>query len=638
MLLRCVVALALVLVPAALGAQVEGRWALALGGGVTGRLRGELVLARRGDELSGTIWLEGEERPVDLLGAHLADQDELRFETDVDGGLQFRGSIRGGVLRGTAHADTGAVRPWAAARLQDVTEFYPTLPRFTQREILLGVRPGSSRLPGAWVAAARALPADDAERYRELARASGMAPLDGADLQSVSVARALGRANRDELVAASQRTLAEIEQQLPSPGARAAFDRIFRPRGALLTDLRDAAQHFATARLPGLTADDAVPGLRALGWIDSSVTASDAVVDALYRLRVLEATDSGFAAVLTSDLQRARPAEAPKVTAWLDAFRMAERWHAAAVQFLLLVPWIGGDSAASPLMLAASGWEGVLDSLPIPEVRGRHFSYPQAVPRYGIPDPLFDRLYVAENWAAGRWLERHGRRALLLSARQAAPDFGPEAWIDWGEDTVMLTTVRQQAMARTSGFLEPADVIEVDPSYVPLLALGAALHEWQHLAFERVRRLRIANDTGDIVALHAPDAWIAEGVAEWRTSRVLEQLAQRFPLLAVGEREKRLRIARSNPDEPHVLGYLLVGALAAAVPDEQDRLGLLLAASNDPAVVMRSELVDGWQQHASAQDLELGSRGGRALVPEMTFTLEDGFPDVIRLRITTRAP
>lgn len=638
MLLRCAAACALVLFPAVLGAQVEGRWALALGGGVTGKLRGELVLERRGDQLTGTIWLEGEERPVDLLGARLADQGELRFETDVEGALQFRGSLRGDVLRGTARADTGAVRPWAAARLQDITEFYPTLPRFTQREILLGTRPGRSRLPGAWVAAAKALPADDADRYRELARAAGVAQLSGAELQSASVPRALGRANRAELVAASQRTLTQIEKQLPSPGARAAFERIFRPRNAWLTDLRDAAQHFATARLPGLTPDDAMPGLRALGWIDSSVTQADALVDALYRLRVLEATDSGFAAALTADLRRARPSEAPKVTAWLDAFRTAERWHAAAVQFLLLVPWIGGDTAVSPLMLAAAGWDGVLDSLPIPEVRGRHFSYPQAVPRYGIPDPLFDRLYVAENWAAERWLERHGRRALLLSARQAAPDFGPEAWIDWGEDTVMLTTVRQQAKTRTSGFLEPADVIEVDPSYVPLLALGAALHEWQHLAFERVRRLRMANDTGAVVALHAPDAWIAEGVAEWRTSRVLEQLAGQFPLLAMGEREKRLRIARGNPNDPHVLGYLLVGALAAEVPDERARLGLLLASSNDPAAVLRSGLVNGWRRHASAPDLELGGSGGRALVPEMTFTLEDGYPDVIRLRITTRVP
>lgn len=638
MLLRCAAAFALVLFPAALGAQVEGRWALALGGGLTGRLRGELVLERRADQLTGTIWLEGEERPVDLLGARLENRSALRFETDVDGTLEFRGTLRGDVLRGTARADTGAVRPWAAARLQDITEFYPTLPRFTQHEILLGVRPGRSRLPGAWVAAARARPDDDAERYRELARAAGMEQFRDADLQSLSVARALGRANRAELVAASQRTLVAIEKQLPSAGVRAAFERIFHPRDAWLTDLRDAARHFAAARQPGLTPSDAMPGLRALGWIDSSVTQADALLDALYRLRVLEAADSGFAAALAADLGRARPSEAPKVIAWLDAFRTAERWHAAAVQFLLLVPWVGGDTAASPLMLAAGGWEGVLDSLPIPEVRGRHFSYPQAVPRYGIPDPLFDRLYVAENWAAKRWLERHGRQALLQAARQAAPDFGPEAWIDWGEDTVMLTTVRQQAMTRTSGFLEPADVIEVDPSYVPLLALGAALHEWQHLAFERVRRLRIANDTGAIVALHAPDAWIAEGVAEWRTSRVLEQLADQFPLLAMGEREKRLRIARSNPDDPHVLGYLLVGALAAELPDEQERLGLLLASSNDPAAVMGSEVVSGWRQHSSAPDLELGGSGGRALVPEMTFTLEDGYPDVTRLRITTRVP
>ena len=638
MLVRLGLAFALGLCPTVLGAQVEGRWALALGGGVTGRLRGELVLAQEEEEWRGTIWLEGHERPVALLDADVSRGGELRFDTDADGGLEFRGSLRGDVLHGTARADTGAVRPWTAARLQEITEFYPTLPRFTQREIVLGVRPGQGRLPGGWVAAARARPVDDSDRYRELARAAGMEPLAGADLQSVSASRALGRARREELVAASRRTLSDIGAQLPSGGPRQAFHRIFRPRGAWLTDLRDAALHFADVRMPGLTPERALPGLRALGWIDSSVTQPEAVVDALYRLRVLEATDSSFAAALTSDLRRARPGEATVISAWLDAFRMAERWHASAVQFLLMVPWIGGETASSPLMLAASGWEAVLDSLPIPEVRSRHFSYPQAVPRYSIPAPLFDRLYVAENWAAGQWLERHGREALLLAARQAAPDFGPEAAIDLGPDTVMLTTVRQQAEVRTSGFLEPADVIEVDPSYVPLLALGAALHEWQHLAFERVRRLRMARDTSDIVALHAPNAWVAEGVAEWRTGRVLRQLAGRFPLLAMGEHEKRLRIARASPDEPHVLGYLLVDALAAAMPNESARLELLVRASDDPALVMQTGLAEAWRQHASAPDIVLGSRGGRALVPEMTFTVEDGYPDVIRLRIDTRLP
>lgn len=638
MLVRWVLALALALCPTVVGAQVEGRWALALGGGLTGRLRGELVLVRQGSEWRGTIWLEGHERPVALQDADVSSDGELRLATDADGGLKFRGTLRGDVLHGTARADTGAARPWTAARLQEITEFYPTLPRFTQREIVLGSSPGQGRLPGAWVAAARARPAGDADRYGELARAAGVEPLAGAELQSSSVPRALGRTSREELVAASRRTLSDIGAQLPSGGARQAFDRIFRPRGAWLTDLRDAARHFAGMRMPGLTPERALPGLRALGWIDSSVTQPDAVVDALYRLRVLEATDSSFAASLTSDLRRSRPGDATIIVAWLDAFRMAERWHASAVQFLLMVPWIGGETSSSPLMLAASGWEGVLDSLPIPEVRARHFSYPQAVPRYSIPAPLFDRLYVAENWAAGQWLQRHGRQALLLSARQAAPDFGPEATIDLGPDIVMLTTVRQQAEVRTSGFLEPADVIEVDPSYVPLLALGAALHEWQHLAFERVRRLRMARDTSDIVALHAPNAWVAEGVAEWRTGRVLRQLAGRFPLLAMGEHEKRLRIARGNPDEPHVLGYLLIDALAAAMPDESARLELLVRASDDPAMVMQPELAETWRKHASAPDLELGFRGSRALVPEMTFTVEDGYPDVIRLRIDTRLP
>src|SRR3546814_12683141 len=67
-------------------------------------------------------------------------------------------------------------------------------------------------------------------------------------------------------------------------------------------------------------------------------------------------------------------------------------------------------------------------------------------PRSTRTDTLFPytTLFRSENWAAKRLLERHGRQALLQAARQAAPDFGPEAWIDWGEDTVMLTTVRSE--------------------------------------------------------------------------------------------------------------------------------------------------------------------------------------------------
>ncbi len=193
--------------------------------------------------------------------------------------------------------------------------------------------------------------------------------------------------------------------------------------------------------------------------------------------------------------------------------------------------------------------------------------------------------------------------------------------------------MRREAESRDNGFLEPHETIVVDDGYMPLLALAAAVHEWQHLAFERERRRRDASESGEVVTLHGGDPYVAEGVAEWRTDELLRPLAPAFPLLLMGEAEKRIRLSASGT-EPHALGYLLVRALAAAVPDAARRRQLLLRAVDDPASVLsEATLVEAWHAHAAAPDLIYGGTGRRALIPETTFTVEDGFPDPVAERV-----
>jgi hypothetical protein len=84
------------------------------------------------------------------------------------------------------------------------------------------------------------------------------------------------------------------------------------------------------------------------------------------------------------------------------------------------------------------------------------------------------------------------------------------------------------------------------------------------------------------------------------------------------------------------LGYLLVRALAAIVPDPVARVQLLLAAADDPASVTSDHVVaSAWAAYHSSPDLSYGGTGRRALIPETTFTVEDGFPDPVAMKVMT---
>jgi hypothetical protein len=613
----------------ALVAQASGRWAMLLSGGARGMSRAELRL----QSPASTLWLETDTAPAPLRDVKL-EQGTVQFTLPGDTPIVFIGLVQGNILRGTARADTGAPRLWTATRLQEITEYYPTLPRFTLRQIISGRRDTLSRIPGMWLAAARHDDPDFRDRYETLARGAGLRTLSGAALVHTGPQRALGLADRDEMVAASRATLEKIRAQIPSVATRAAFDRIFRPRGKWLVDVHDAALAFAQAASPRTTFADARIALTAVGWLSPDSAGTDAqVMAALYRLHGLMDTDSALVNALLDGMHRADPLHASPALFLYRAYDAADQWHSTALRFLLAARWIRGDHGAMSIadMMRAS-WG---DSLPMPVVESRYFGSPQAVPRYGVPAALFSRLVRADNWSAARWLERHHEAGLLDALRLLPAGFARDAELATPDETFRLTTVRREAETRDNGFLEPHDAIAVDAGYMPLLALAAAVHEWEHLAFEYHRRLRDARDTGAVVTLRGADPYVAEGVAEWRTDQLLRPLAERFPLLLAGEAEKRTRLA-ADATEPHALGYLLVRALAAVVPDPAARVQLLLAAADDPASVTSEQAVAAaWSRYASSPDLTYGGTGRRALIPETTFTIEDGFPDPVAVKVMT---
>src|SRR5688572_17326558 len=258
-----------------------------LGGGTTGALRGELRFTADGDRLRGTIWLQNSDAPVPLSDVRLSGS-AVRFTAPADGRLRFTGELRASTLRGLAAADSGPPRVWTAAPLSPGVEYYPVLPLFTLRQVIAGRGGSRLRLPGPWVAAARAEGPDaDSLGYARLAAAAGVAELPPESLAALGPLRAMGVARREELARAVGATLAAMRAQMPA-AETAAFDRIFRPRGAWRLDLHDAALAEARAGSPSLTLAQAAPALAAIGMVPADPE-PEAIALALYRLHALAA-------------------------------------------------------------------------------------------------------------------------------------------------------------------------------------------------------------------------------------------------------------------------------------------------------------------------------------------------------------
>jgi hypothetical protein len=508
----------------------------------------------------------------------------------------------------------------------------------------MGRNDSVAHIPGAWLQAAAAFLPESlaANAYVAMATQSGLAPLRGTDLNAERSQHVMGLYRRAELVSAAGRTLQAIRTTIPSDTTRARFDRLFRPGGDWVVDLHDAALAWARTRAPGIGWQSARRSLASTRWIDADDDTSDdeGVPRALYGLAVLAANDSAGFARARTDLLRTDPSSATAALLLLKGYTEGQRWYADALGFFLNEAWLPagqsiGDHVRADWQRSELGDAGLVPEMP--DIRSRLFGYPQAVPQYGVPPALFQRLVRKDNPSAAGWIERHGQSELLRALRRLPPGDTSLTLLRTGGETIRLTTIPRQSRESLNGFLEPRDAIVIDPGYSPLLALGAVVHEWQHLAFRRQQLQAFASrltGTGSTIVLPTVEPHLAEGFAEWSTERILAPVVQRWPLLGLGELEKRAALSRGGADDPHATGYALVRALAAQLGTPAATTDVLLRYAEDPSGIMAEPaLARAWRRHRQIPARALSAPFPRMLIPEVTFTIEDGFPDVVATRI-----
>src|SRR5215208_3957369 len=341
---------------------------------------------------------------------------------------------------------TGAASPNEAQAQSRYPMEASSLPRFTLREILSGRNDSLFHIPGEWVRAATAARPESLAflTYVSAAARSGIVPLDGATLPAQRYQHVMGLYRRAELRGATRRTLESIRSAIPSDSTRARFDSIFHPRGEWFLDLHDAAIAWARVRAPHFSLDSVRQALFAAGLLprNDSSFAAESVARALYGLTVLAANDSAGFAIVRDDLHRGGAGPAAAVLFLLDGYLESQRWFAAALRFFLIEPWAPAGRAGFSLGdFVRQEWQQVQaappgSETPTPEIRIRLFGYPQAVPHYGVPPVLFDRLVRSENQSANQWLASHGRSALLHALR----------WLPSGDTTLALLQVGGQTV------------------------------------------------------------------------------------------------------------------------------------------------------------------------------------------------
>jgi hypothetical protein len=363
----------------------------------------------------------------------------------------------------------------------------------------------------------------------------------------------------------------------------------------------------------------------------------------LYGLSLLAFADTSALSAASTEMWRADPTSAAAVKLLLQGYQESQRWYIDAVGFFLTQPWVPGSAKGYSLVdLVGSDWRravgGDFPAHQPPEIQARLFGHPQAVPHYGVPDALFRRLVVAENRMARTWLERHGQAGLLRTMRLLPAGDTSLVLLQTGAQSLRLTTLPRQSRENLNGFLEPADVIAIEPGYAPVLAIGTIVHEWQHLLFRRLQLDRfaaaLAARDSNFVELPGLEPYLAEGFAEWSSERILEPLHARWPLLALGELEKRAGLSSGTLEDQHSLGYALVSTLAAALRDPARTTHLLLSNAEHPArIATQPALKKAWKSYARMPDRLMTVPARRILIPEVTFSVEDGFPDIIGSRI-----
>lgn len=610
------------LLPATLRAQQ--RWALEIRGPATverGELRQDQGRWRLLLESSDTAWAPvADLRIADGRVSFTAPQDRRSFD----------GTARPFEMDGAVRQNGGIVAQWRAEMIQPGTVRWPVRPRVAVRQLLIGHDPAVTIIPAAWAAA---LP-DTALVRRELDALATATSLPAPTAASLDRAQffALGLDPDGRRVSAL--LLARIAA---SPAADTDFRRLFGANGTLRAslDLHDFAMNRAlalSANVAPLLAR-ALPRFVGLQPFDPSDAGMLRVAawSAWQRAR----HDSTARAAIDS-LDVADHAAALALRTLVQGYEDGMQWWLEAVQWLLTHRWIETPTGwRAPVDLVAAFW-GRAD-LRLPRIEAVSYGAVQAVPVIGA-GPLGARLVVPRNAAAAEFLAGTGYVDALDVWRGLEP-IGPLTF-DLGARSWPVAAPSEIARARLGGFLAGRDAIRIEPGILPLIAVGTIVHEWQHLLFEGARlegRAPGLVETPAQLQLLDGSPWLAEGGAEWATERTLSAAKDVLPLLLFMEAQKRASIARGNRDDPHALGYLLVRAAADRTAEAtlRDRLVRLL---HDPAAFARESRLDGGA--AGVAPLRLSPPATRAVIPEITFTWDDGVAEhlVRRLRVPTTPP
>jgi hypothetical protein len=613
-------------------APVTGRWHVRIQRG-TDLIRAELRVVQTGSELAGSLALETSDAPpVPIRNGTVEADGSFAFITRNGEELRFSGASASDRLNGLV-TSSGRRWSWSASRLADGAEFYAALPRFRASQLLIGRNVAEYRLPGAWARAVDEAPTDFAAAAAARARTAGLTPMPAESIGTAGLLPLLGLYRRAELSAAVVRALEMVRAGLEAGRPQAEFDQVFRPRGRWVVDIHDAALDRARLRLKTLELEDARPALQSAGQVGAEGEPSDALRLALYRLATLRQRDSAaFSAVRERLGGSGRPAF-QAVAYLLDGYEEAAEWHARALAFLLTRPWVrdaAGRTSIGGLIARAWNLPEAID----PRIRTWYFGRPDGAPRVAVPPDQVSRLVAAENWTAGEWSSRHGPAGVLALLRTLDAGIGPRATLESADGPVRLTSVAREARDGASGFLEPVDEILVDPGFVPLLALGTVVHEWQHLLMERARYqfpdATPIQATANAVLIRPSDPFLAEGLAEWMTERILAPVAEEIPLLEAGESAKLAYLAAASPQDPHVYGLRMLGALESALGDPGRVREQVVRHSTDPGAIAAE--VPPWRS-TNLPDRVLPARGQRRVVPETVFTVEDAVADVVETRI-----
>lgn len=620
------------ILPAAVSAQMGGRWALRLTSPGGTESRGELRLQEAGGELSGRVLFEfADSAWLDLRGHTRPDGV---FELAAGGGVfRLGGRASNDELEGVLVGRGQPQLRWTGQRIRPDVTWYAAPPRFVLRQIVVGAHQSAFTVPGPWIAAAAAAgetPETVQARYRALAAEAGLPAIPVESLGTAGLRRAMGVSDRAQIVEASRRVLAQVRAGLRNDTALVRFDYLFRPGGQWQVDIHDVALARARRTLPTLSWEDTRAALRAAGQVGpSSPDAPGDLQLALYRLLVQAVKDSAAFSATRQQMQVVEPVSAAAVLALLRGYEEANDWYVQVMNFFLAVPWVPDEGGLASLVDLTRRFWG--DTIRVPQVQIHLFGYPEGTSRAAADSSVVARVIQPLNAPALDWLAANGQAGLLTMVHRLRGGFGANTTLLAGTDQYQLMSPGDYASAAYNGFLESADVVLLDPSFEPVFALGTLVHEWQHILHQRRRGGAglIEGDSGSLT-LESMDPFLAEGLAEWATEHILEPVAQRFPLLALGEVEKR---ASLSPDDPHVLGYLLVRTLAGTLGSDAAVLALASRYGSDPGALVRApELAGRWDGgHTPARSYP--RRGIPALIPETEFLVEGMVPDIVATRV-----